>query len=55
MVAFLKAEGKPVPLAVLGSKVARPEGFKPKVKGFVTAHAERFAFDEKAGTVALKQ
>ena len=54
IVSFLQQEGKPVPLAALGSKVPRPAGVKAKAKAFVQAHADRLAFDEKAQTVALK-
>ncbi len=55
MVSFLKSEGKPVTLAVIGTKVPRPEGFKTKAKAFVAAHADRLAFDDKTGLVTLKK
>ena len=55
IVDFIKAEGKPVPLAVLGTRVKRPEGLKAKAKAFVLAHADRLAFNEQAQTVAVKK
>lgn len=55
IVAYIKSQPAPVPLAALGTRVKRPEGLKTKAKAFILAHADKLAFDEKAQTVSLKK
>jgi hypothetical protein len=51
---LLRSEGKAVPIALIGTKVKRPEGVA-KLKPFILAHADKLVFDEKAQTVAAKK
>lgn len=53
MAAALRAEGKPIPMSSLGSKVKRPEGVSMKLKAFVLAHPQLFKFDEQTQAVSL--
>jgi hypothetical protein len=55
MVTFVKQQGKPVPIAALGTHVKRPDGVKAKLKAFILAHADRLALDEQAQTVTARK
>ncbi|GBF98369.1 hypothetical protein Rsub_10764 [Raphidocelis subcapitata] len=51
---LLRTEGKPVPIALIGTKVKRPEGVA-KLKPFILAHGDRLAYDEKSQMVSAKK